>query len=187
MSVLRAFIISFSVIFSHNLFANSFKTEKWQTKNGVRVVFYQAMEVPMLDISLAFAAGSAYDGKYFGLSALTTNLINQGNSGKDATTIAEALADTGAQFNAETSRDMVVLSLRTLTSKEALQQSTKTFSQIISHPDFPKKAFAREKDQLLMAVEQTEESPDDVAIQNFLKPYIKSIPMPILCMGQSSH
>ncbi|HAT8224837.1 TPA: insulinase family protein [Legionella pneumophila] len=169
MSVLRAFIISFSVIFSHNLFANSFKTEKWQTKNGVRVVFYQAMEVPMLDISLAFAAGSAYDGKYFGLSALTTNLINQGNSGKDATTIAEALADTGAQFNAETSRDMVVLSLRTLTSKEALEQSTKTFSQIISHPDFPKEAFAREKDQLLMAVEQTEESPDDVAIQNFFK------------------
>lgn len=169
MNILRIFIFTLIVIFSHSSLANSFKTEKWQTKNGVHVIFYQAMEVPMLDISLAFAAGSAYDGKYFGLSALTTNLINQGNSGKDATAIAEALADTGAQFNAETSRDMIVLSLRTLTSKEALEQSTKTFSQIISHPDFPKNAFEREKDQLLMAIEQTEESPDDVAIQNFFK------------------
>ena len=35
-----------------------FETLQWQTKNGARVVFYQAMEVPMLDISIAFAAGS---------------------------------------------------------------------------------------------------------------------------------
>ncbi|KGP62786.1 zinc protease [Legionella norrlandica] len=169
MNILRTFIITLFVIFSHSTFANSFKTEKWQTKNGVRVVFYQAMEVPMLDINLAFAAGSAYDGEYFGLSTLTAGLINQGNSGKDATVIAESLADTGAQFNAETNRDMVVLSLRTLTEKEALEQSTTIFSQIISHPDFPQDAFEIEKNQQIMAVEQTEESPDDVAVLNFFK------------------
>lgn len=149
--------------------ANTFKTEKWTTNNGMPVIFYQAMEVPMLDISLAFAAGSAYDQNNYGLSALTTNLLNQGNAGKDANSIAETLADTGAQYSSETNRDMAILNLRTLTSKEALDRSTDTFAKIISHPDFPIGSFTTEKKQMLMGVEQRDESPDDVAILTFFQ------------------
>ncbi|BCA96775.1 peptidase M16 [Legionella antarctica] len=123
----------------------------------------------MLDISIAFSGGSAYDGNQYGLSALTTHMINQGNSGKNATSIAETLADTGSQFNSETSRDMATLSLRTLTSKEALNQSTNIFNQIINHPDFPDEAFEQEKKQLLMAIEQADESPDEIANINFFQ------------------
>ncbi|MBL7480703.1 M16 family metallopeptidase [Legionella bononiensis] len=165
----NALITALIVLCSQNVGANTFKTEKWLTKNGVQVVFYQAMEVPMLDISMAFAAGSAYDGTQYGLSALTAHLMNQGNGGKDATAVAEALADTGAQFDAETSRDMTVFSLRTLTRKDALEQSTQVFNQIINHPDFPDEAFENEKQQQLMAVEQVDESPDDVASLNFFQ------------------
>lgn len=149
--------------------ANSFKTEKWQTTNGARVVFYQAMEVPMLDINIAFAAGSAYDGKLFGLSALTKSLMDQGNGGLDANTIAERIADTGAQFSGESSRDMMVLSLKTLTSQPALQQALDAFALIINQPNFPQEAFERERNQQLMALAQTQESPDDLANQIFFK------------------
>ncbi|MCL9685217.1 M16 family metallopeptidase [Legionella maioricensis] len=161
---------------SHQALGNTFKTEKWLTNNGVQVVFYQAMEVPMLDISIAFAGGSAHDGNQYGLSALTTHMINQGNSGKNATAIAEALADTGSQFDAETSRDMVTLSLRTLTRKEALPQSITTFNQIINHPDFPDEAFEQEKKQLLMAIEQADESPDEIANIAFFQALYKQHP-----------
>jgi zinc protease len=167
MKILNVLTTALVISFSQNALSNSFKTEKWLTQNGTQVVFYKAMEVPMLDITVAFAAGSAYDEKHFGLSALTTHLMNQGNAGKDATAIAESLANTGAQFDAETSRDMTVFNLRTLTDKAALQQSTDTFTQIISHPDFPDDSFAREKKQQLMAIEQVDESPDDVASLNF--------------------
>lgn len=162
-------IILSALIFalSQSALANSIQTEKWITKNGVRVVFYQAMEVPMLDISLAFAAGSAYDKNHYGLSALTTQMLDQGNAGQDANNIAEQLANTGAQFDMETSRDMVILNLRTLTSQNAYAQATKTLAAIINHPDFPEAAFENEKKQLLMAIEQTEESPDDIAGLNF--------------------
>ncbi|CAM2918130.1 M16 family metallopeptidase [Legionella worsleiensis] len=163
------FISALLVLCGQNVLANTFKTQQWHTKNGVRVVFYRAMEVPMLDISMAFAAGSAYDGQYYGLSALTAHLLNQGNGGKNATQIAEALADTGAQFHTEVSRDMAVYTLRTLTSQDALHQSTLAFSQIINHPDFPDEAFADTKQQQLMAIKQVDESPDDVASLNFFK------------------
>ena len=156
-------IIALMLGLSQTGMANTFKTEKWITSNGVRVIFYPAMEVPMLDVSLAFAAGSAYDGNQYGLSALTSHMMDQGNAGQDATAIAETLADTGAQSSIETTRDMVVFNLRTLVAPEALAQSTHTFSQIINHPDFPDEGFDREKKQLLMAIEQVQESPEEIA------------------------
>ena len=176
MRIISAILTAVIISLSHYASANTFKTEKWLTKNGVPVVFYQANEVPMLDISLAFAAGSAYDGNLYGLSAFTMNMINQGNAGKDATTVAELLADTGSQFDTEISRDMVTLNLRTLTSKEALEQSTGVLNQIINHPDFPDEAFERERKQLLMAIEQSDESPDDVANINFFNTLYQNHP-----------
>jgi zinc protease len=143
--------------------ARSFKTERWQTANGAQVVFYQAMEVPMLDINVAFAAGSAYDGQHFGLSALTTELLAEGSANLDATQVAENFADIGAQYNSETSRDMVVLQLKTLTSNEALSQAIDTLSLIINKPAFRQEAFNREKNQQLVAINQLQESPSDVA------------------------
>lgn len=149
--------------------AKSFEVQRWQTSNGTPVVFYQAMEVPMLDIQLAFAAGSAYDGEHFGLSTLTTSLMDQGNAGLSATTIAEQLAETGAQFNADAGRDMVIFTLRTLTEPSALNQSTETFTTILSKPDFPSDALEREKNQQLTAIKQSKESPDSVATLAFFE------------------
>ncbi len=167
---------SFKIISSILLFAfwqtssaNTFKTENWVTSNGVHVVLYQAMEVPMLDISLAFAAGSAYDQKQYGLSALTAQMLNEGSSGINSTALAEELANTGAQFDTSTNRDMAVFNLRTLTSKDTLTQATSTFAQIINHPDFPNDALEREKKQFLMAIMQANDSPDELATQTFFQ------------------
>ena len=177
MNRLNTYILTLCIsCFSHSIYANTFKTEQWRTKNGVRVIFYQAKEVPMLDINLAFVAGSAYDRDNYGLSNFTTQMINEGSLGKTATTIAEELADTGSKINLENSRDMVVFSLRTLTSPEALSQSTRLFSDIISHPDFPEDSFTQEKKQILMAIAHSEESADNVAINTFFKNLYKDHP-----------
>jgi len=150
--------------------------ERWITSQGTPVVFYQAMEIPMLDMSLAFRAGTAYDGPRFGLSTLTTRLMNQGNAGLDATTIATRLEDTGAQYNNENNRDMVLLHLRTLTSPELLKQAVDTFSLMASRPDFPEKAFEREKNQQRMAIRHALESPDDIANQTFFQALYQNHP-----------
>ncbi|CAM2814044.1 zinc protease [Legionella steigerwaltii] len=169
MRIFSACILAITIGLSHPATASTFKTEKWFTKNGVQVVFYPAMEVPMLDISIAFAAGSAYDENQYGLSALTSSMMNQGNSGQTATAVAESLADVGVQYKVEINRDMVVFSLRTLVSQEALSKAGYTFTQIINHPDFPDAAFSREKKQQLMAIEQSQDSPNDVAQIGFFQ------------------
>lgn len=146
-----------------------YQPQYWHTKNGTQVVFYHAPQVPMLDISMAFAAGSAYDEEDFGLSALTTELLDQGNAGLNATDIAERLADTGAQYDAETTRDMAVFHLKTLTEPDALKQATDIFACILQQPDFQEDAFNREKNQQLMAIAHMQESPDEMANQTFFK------------------
>jgi zinc protease len=170
-------ITSLLFALSQALQADSLKIQQWKTAKGVRVVFYQAMEVPMLDINIAFVAGSASDGKQFGKSALTTQLINQGNSGLDATKIAEKLADIGAQYSSETSRDRVILSLKTLTQPaNHLQQAIETFSLIINKPDFPQEAFNREKNQQLQLITQSQESSEDIANQILFKKLYQNHP-----------
>lgn len=150
--------------------------ERWKTSQGTPVVFYQAMEIPMLDISLAFRAGTAYDGPRFGISTLTTRLMNQGNGGLNATMIANRLEDTGAQYNNENNRDMVLLHLRTLTNPKLLKQAVDTFSLMAARPDFPEKAFEREKNQQRMAIRHALESPEDVANQTFFQALYQNHP-----------
>ncbi|KTD71368.1 M16 family metallopeptidase [Legionella tucsonensis] len=176
MRIFSACILTLLIGLSYTTSASTFKIEKWLTKNGVQVIFYPTMEVPMLDVSLAFAAGSAYDGDQYGLSALTSRLMNQGNAGRDATAIAESLADVGAQYKAEVNRDMVIFNLRTLVAKDALTKASSTFAQIINHPDFLDYEFSREKKQQMMAIEQRQESSEEVANLHFFQALYKQHP-----------
>ena len=165
-----------ALFLSHTTHAGTFETSHWQTKNGAEVIFYQAMNVPMLDISVAFAAGSAYDGKTFGISTLTTHLLNQGSQGISTNAMAEALATTGAQFEAENNKDMVVLNLKTLTAPNNLKKANALFSSIINHPDFSKESFTHEKEQQLMLITQSQQSPEEIANQTFFRILYKQHP-----------
>ena len=157
-----------AIIFTNPSIANTFKIERWITKNKVSVAFYQAMEVPMLDISIAFAAGSAYDEDHFGLSALTAQMINEGSAGLNATQVAEQLAKNGSQFFIETSRDMSLFTLRTLTNNKAYQQATTTLTNMLTRPNFSSASFELMKKQQIMAIEQINQSPEDIATEQFL-------------------
>lgn len=160
-------IIITLLILTHSAFAKNFETQEWETKNGAHVVFHQAPEVPMLDINIAFAAGSAYDGDKFGLSTLTLSLLDQGNQGLDAGAIADKFAEVGAQYSGASSQDMMALTLRTLTTPDALKQATEMFALLINHPDFPTEAFLREKNQQLMSIKLNKELPEIIAKETF--------------------
>lgn len=147
--------------------AKTFKAERWETSNGAKVVFYQANEVAMVDINVAFAAGSAYDGKNFGLSSLTSDLLNKGNGAFNATQIAEKFADIGAQFESNVSRDMALVQLKTLNNEEALKQAVNTLNLVITKPTFRQEAFNHEKMLQLGDITQNKESPNAVANQVF--------------------
>ena len=48
--------------------------EQWQTKQGARVYFVEAPELPMVDIKIAFDAGSARDENSPGIALFTNSM-----------------------------------------------------------------------------------------------------------------
>lgn len=147
--------------------ANTLAFEHWQTNNGVNVYYVKAMQVPMLDIKLAFKAGSAYDGKDWGLAKITNALLNQKVAGMSATEIAEALENNGAIYTAEITRDMGTLHLRTLSDPKKLNPTLQVFKQILMHPEFDKTSIARTQSQLLSYLKHQDEVPSTLADKTF--------------------
>ncbi|MDP3559462.1 MAG: pitrilysin family protein [Legionellaceae bacterium] len=156
-------------ILSFSSFGNSLSIERWLTSRGAHVVFHSAEGPEMLDILVAFQAGSAYDNTSPGLSYLTTSLLNQGNAGHNVSTVAKQLAQQGGQYEYDVKRDMVVLHLRTLSQEPMLSETLKVFKTILTQPDFPLAAEEKQKKQQIAMLLQMEDSPDALATTKFFK------------------
>lgn len=149
-------------LFSPVIFAAA-AIEHWQTGQGSRIYYVHSEGLPMVDIQLVFDAGSARDGKQYGLAALTSALLDSGAGDWDADTIAQRFEGVGAQFGSGISRDMAWLSLRSLTEKALLEPALVTLRGVLSRPRFDETDFMREKNRTLAALKQREESPGALA------------------------
>ncbi len=133
--------------------------EHWQTAHGARVLFVAARELPMVDFSVVFDAGSARDGAQPGVARFTNALLMEGAGGLDSDRIAERLSELGARVSTWSQRDMAGLDARSLNDSEGLEAVTSLVSLILQRPDFPPQAVARVRKQMLTALENDEQSP----------------------------
>ena len=133
--------------------------QTWKTPGGVPVLFVAAPDLPMLDVRIAFQAGSARDNGQSGLASLTADLLDQGAGEWDANAIAERLEAVGAEMSIEAQRDMASASLRSLTQQPALNQALETLAQVISQPRFAEADFERMRANVLTRLSRDEQDP----------------------------
>ncbi len=145
-------------IFAQNSFSAA-KIETWNTDKGSRVYYVHTRGLPMVDIQVVFAAGSAYDGKQFGVSELTSSMLETGAGNWNADEIAQRFENVGAQFAVGSSVDRAWLSLRTLTKPELFNEALITMQTILTSPTFNQHDFDREKNRTLAGLKHREESP----------------------------
>jgi len=149
------------------------KIQTWETKNGSKVLFVPTLELPMLDLRVTFDAGSARDVDKPGLALFTNSMLDQGAKLADTTLssddIAERFDSIGARFSTSSLKDMAVLSLRTLTDTEILNQSLETFMAVLQAPTFPKRDFERTQKQMLIGLKSELQSPASIASKLFYK------------------
>jgi len=143
--------------------------QHWTTANGSRVLFVPELNLPMVDIRITFDAGSARDDGKSGLAALTNGLLAEGAAGISAQKIAENFESVGAEFDNDSLRDMAFVSVRSLTEKKYLGPAVKMLTSVLTAPDFPKAAFARELAHMKVAAEARQQSPEAIAEQAFFK------------------
>jgi len=141
--------------------------QHWQTGNGARVYFVPAPELPIVDIGITFAAGSAHDDGQPGVAMMTSMLLDQGAAGLSADEIAIRAETLGAQLGTGSARDMAWLTLRSLGDAAHLQPALDIFRDVLSKPDFRQADMDRERERLLVSLRRGEQSPSTVAGYQF--------------------
>src|SRR5262249_53150771 len=142
--------------------------QHWQTSAGARVYFVENHDLPMLDLSVQFAAGAGYDGpETAGVASMTNRMLQLGADGMSEDEIARRLADIGAQLGGRFSTDHAGLALRTLVSARERRQALDIFARVLRRPEVPREVLDREKRRLVGSLKESDTRPDTIPSLNF--------------------
>jgi zinc protease len=160
--------------------------QHWTTSAGARVFFVESRSLPILDIEVAFAAGSAYDppGKS-GLASLTHGLIDSGAGTLDEEQIAGKWVDLGARFSGGADSDRASVALRTLSSAAERTGSLALLRTLLSAPTFPAEVLARERGRSIAALKEADTRPDTIASKAFVKAVYRDHPYGVVTTESS--
>jgi zinc protease len=169
-------VILFSTLVSGTLAAAALDIQTWHTTNGARVVFVPAPEIPMIDMRVVFAAGSARDGATPGLANLANALLEEGAGELDADAFSSALGATGAVIRSGAERDMAYATLRTLSDPAYVDRALALFVAAVAQPRFDADALERVRARVLIGLEHKTQSPAEVAEDAFFARVYQSHP-----------
>ncbi len=145
------------------------KIQQWQTSAGSEVYFVENHDLPIVDISANFAAGSARDSKEkSGLAGITKYMMTLGAAGMTDEDISNKLADVGAALGGEFDADRASFKLRTLSSTTEKTQALNIFNAILQKPDFPDAVLTREKARIISSLQESATQPESIANKAFM-------------------
>jgi len=142
--------------------------QRWTTARGVRVYFVENHDLPMLDVNIGFAAGSAYDTpEKAGLGGLTQSMMSLGAGDWNEQQGAERLADVGARMGGYFEQDRAGFTLRTLSSAKERDQALTVLAAMLTKPAFPEAVLEREKARAIAGLKESATKPEYLADRAF--------------------
>ncbi len=151
--------------------------QHWQSASGAKVYFVENHDLPILDVSVNFAAGSSHDiADKAGVAALTQGLLALGAGGLSDDQISGRLADLGAVLGGDFDPDRAGLKLRTLSSERERSGATELFATLLQKPDFPATVLEREKARTVANLREAATQPESISDKAFSKALFGSHP-----------
>lgn len=143
--------------------------QQWQTSAGSEVYFVENHDLPIVDISVNFAAGSARDTpEKSGVAGITKYLMTLGADGMSDEKIANKMADIGAIMGGEFDADRASFKLRTLSSAREQSQALDVFTKVLQKPDFPESVLIREKARIISGLQESATQPESISNKAFM-------------------
>ena len=174
-NLLRGFLITFLLI-SQAAHAG-LKIQQWQTSRGAEVYFVENHDLPIIDISTNFYAGSARDDAAKpGVSGITRHLMTLGAAGLSDEKISKQFADVGSQLGGGVDDDKASFKLRTLSSGRERDKALDLYIKILQKPDFPEDVLAREKARVIAGLKEAATQPETIADKAYTKALFGSHP-----------
>ncbi|MEO6146007.1 MAG: pitrilysin family protein [Sulfuriferula sp.] len=142
--------------------------QHWVLENGAKVYFVESHDLPILDVSVDFPAGTALEpASHGGVANLTRHLMGLGAGGMDDDQIARGRADVGAELGGRFDADRAGFTLRTLSNPEQRNAALTLLSKVLQEPSFPKPVLEREKARVIAGLQEAEAQPASIAAKAF--------------------
>lgn len=168
MKIIQVLIVVVSSLIALNSNA-AVKIQQWQTSSGAEVYFVENHDLPIVDLSVNFSAGSARDtAEQSGVAGITRYMMTLGAAGMSDEVIANKMADIGAILGGSFDVDRAAFNLRTLSSAREQAQALDVFTKILQKPDFPEAVLAREKARIISSLQESATQPESISNKAFM-------------------
>ena len=136
--------------------------QKHRLSNGLPVWIVETHEVPVAQVNLVVASGTANDppGK-FGVASLTAAMLEEGAGGRSALEIADAVDYLGADIGATSSFDSSAVRLHVPVAR--LADALPIMADVALRPTFPRDELDRQRQQRLTAMLQGRDDPPTIS------------------------
>ena len=142
--------------------------QHWTAPTGARVHFVESRALPLVDIQIDFAAGTALDpADKAGLASMTQALLDAGAGALDEQTIADRKADLGIEVQGGADNDRASLSLRSLSSAAELDAAVELIATLLARPSFPADILERERSRAIAGLREALTKPATLAARQF--------------------
>ena len=156
-------------------FAYAINVKNLDMGKDVQVWYVEDHTLPMISMTVALPAGSAYDPKDKpGLAAFAADLLNEGAGNYKSYEYQSRLSDRAIRLSFSTQRDYLVISLVSLT--ENAPEAFRLLGLALTRPRFDADAISRVRMQILSAIQQEDEDPGTVAAKGFFQTYFGDHP-----------
>ncbi|MFM2435229.1 MAG: hypothetical protein RL063_1210, partial [Pseudomonadota bacterium] len=162
-------VMSFAMLMMSLSAEAGVKIQQWQTATGAEVYFVENHDLPIVDLSVNFSAGSVRDtSEKSGVAGITRYLMALGAAGMSDEVIANKMADIGAILGGEFTSDRATFKLRTLSSVREQTQALEVFVKVLQKPDFPQTVLDREKARIIAGLQESATQPESIANKAFM-------------------
>ena len=169
-----AFLVCAGWLFSSQSAWALLPIEHWREPSGAQVWLVNSPGIPMVDVQIAFDAGSRRDpAAQAGLAQAAALMSAKGVRAQDdapaldENALGEAWADLGASFGAHADRDSYSYALRSLTDAALLQRAARLAARQIAQPSWPESVWESERARWSAAIKESYTRPGPVAARAF--------------------
>src|SRR4029077_3727208 len=125
--------------------------QKAKLSNGLNIVLAERHTAPVVNFTLLVDSGYAADpANAPGTASFSQRMLEEGTPTRDSLKIGEELESLSANFNAGTNLDFAIVNLNTLTL--TMDKALDIYGDLILHPAFPQKEFARLQQDRIAAI-----------------------------------
>jgi len=138
--------------------------QKAKLSNGLKIVLAERHSAPVVNFSLLVDSGYAADpANAPGTASLEQRMLEEGTPTRDSLKIGEELESLSANFNAGANLDWASVNLNTL--KVNMDKSLDIYADLILHPAFPEKEFARLQKDRLAGIQREKVTPQATVLR----------------------